>query len=261
MGGRSLPRCLPQGLDHHVTAGCILVWISEHRTSHLNRLLPPSARTDAGYRLYTDRDLFRLQQILINRELGLSLDDIRRSLDDPAFDRRTALLIQREQLQRRARETASMIAGIDAALAMMSAPSSTAEISRICEGFDPADYATEVADSWHATDAFRTAAARTAAYTPEDWLRFRSEVEAVYRDAAALMSEGAAPSDPRTIAIAQRHRQLIDKWFHPCDARTHAHLAALYETDGRCRHGMERQAKGLSSFFIAAMHAAANSDA
>ena len=37
-------------------------------------LLVPTTRTDAGYRLYTDRDLLRLQQILIGRELGRSRD-------------------------------------------------------------------------------------------------------------------------------------------------------------------------------------------
>ena len=41
-------------------------------------LLTPSARSGAGYRLYADDDLMRLQQILIGRELGLSLEEIRR---------------------------------------------------------------------------------------------------------------------------------------------------------------------------------------
>ena len=43
-------------------------------------LLVPGGRTAAGYRLYTDADLLRLQQILIGRELGLPLEDIRRSI-------------------------------------------------------------------------------------------------------------------------------------------------------------------------------------
>ena len=42
-------------------------------------LLVPEVRTAAGYRLYTDADLCRLQQILIGRELGLSLQEIRRA--------------------------------------------------------------------------------------------------------------------------------------------------------------------------------------
>lgn len=65
-------------------------------------LLVPTGRTDAGYRLYTGDDLLRLQQILINRELGLPLEKIRRSLDEPTFNRREALLAQKKQLRQRA---------------------------------------------------------------------------------------------------------------------------------------------------------------
>ncbi len=82
-------------------------------------LLVPSARTGAGYRLYTDDDLLRLQQILIGRALGLSLEEIRRSLDDPKFDRKTALLDQKKRLRERARETEAMIRAIDVALAAL----------------------------------------------------------------------------------------------------------------------------------------------
>ena len=65
-------------------------------------LLVPKRRTDAGYRLYDDDDLLRLQQILIGREQGLALEEIRRSIDDPHFDRKKALLAQKQQLQTRA---------------------------------------------------------------------------------------------------------------------------------------------------------------
>jgi DNA-binding transcriptional MerR regulator len=79
-------------------------------------LLVPGARTAAGYRLYTDADLLRLQQILISRELGLSLEDIRRSLDDPRFDQKAALLEQRELLKDRVQQTEAMIRAVDVAL-------------------------------------------------------------------------------------------------------------------------------------------------
>ena len=40
-------------------------------------LFSPSAHTDAGYRLYNERDLARLQQILSLKELGLSLEQMK----------------------------------------------------------------------------------------------------------------------------------------------------------------------------------------
>src|SRR5579862_7831259 len=71
-------------------------------------LLVPRARTDSGYRLYDDEELLRLQQILVGRELGLTLEEIRQSLDDPRFDRQAALREQRRALEARAGRTAAM---------------------------------------------------------------------------------------------------------------------------------------------------------
>src|SRR5258708_39401645 len=65
-------------------------------------LVQPSSRTDAGYRLYTPRDLERLQQVLFHRELGFALEEIARMLADPAFDRRRAPVARRALLGKRA---------------------------------------------------------------------------------------------------------------------------------------------------------------
>lgn len=40
-------------------------------------LLPPAARTDAGYRQYTDKDVHTLRFIRRSRDLGFSIDEIR----------------------------------------------------------------------------------------------------------------------------------------------------------------------------------------
>lgn len=48
-------------------------------------LLKPSLRTEAGYRVYTAGDLGRLQQVLLLRELGFSLAEIRQCLDGQDF--------------------------------------------------------------------------------------------------------------------------------------------------------------------------------
>ena len=54
-------------------------------------LLRPSAITGAGYRLYDDDALERLHSILLFRELGFSLEEIRKILDEPGFDPMKAL--------------------------------------------------------------------------------------------------------------------------------------------------------------------------
>ena len=61
-------------------------------------LLPPTVYTEAGYRLYDDTALERLQQILLFRELEFPLKEIKKIIDAPDFDRNKALEQQIELL-------------------------------------------------------------------------------------------------------------------------------------------------------------------
>ena len=62
-------------------------------------LLNPTGYTDAGYRLYDDTDLERLEHILLFRELEFSLKDIKEILKSPDFDRNKAIKQQIELLK------------------------------------------------------------------------------------------------------------------------------------------------------------------
>ena len=64
-------------------------------------LLKPTEVTEAGYRLYDDDALARLQTIMMFRELEFSLKDIGRIIDSPDFDRQKALEQQIELLRLR----------------------------------------------------------------------------------------------------------------------------------------------------------------
>lgn len=64
-------------------------------------LLKPTEVTGAGYRLYDDDALARLQNIMMFRELEFSLKEIGRIIDSPDFDRQKALEQQIELLRLR----------------------------------------------------------------------------------------------------------------------------------------------------------------
>jgi len=70
-----------------------LTGVSIRTLHHYDRigLLPPSAVSEAGYRLYDDSSLERLSAILIFRELQFPLKDIRAILDSPVYERNRAL--------------------------------------------------------------------------------------------------------------------------------------------------------------------------
>jgi DNA-binding transcriptional MerR regulator len=225
-----------------------------HHYDHIG-LLTPTERSAAGYRLYSNADLLRLQQILIGRELGLPLEVIRQSLDDPTFDHRQALKCQKVQLQARARQTDAMLRAIDAAIVILDNEISgeSMPIATIFDGFDPSAYEDEVGKSWGHTEAFQMSANRTKHYSREDWNRIHAEQSAIYDDAASAMTAGKTPEDSLVFEIVERHRAFIDRWFYPCTAAMHAALADLYDSDARFAQNIDKHRRGLTAFLSAAI--------
>ena len=64
-------------------------------------LLKPAQLTEAGYRLYDDGALAKLQLILFFKELECPLKDIRKILDDPDYDRKQLLIAQKALLEKK----------------------------------------------------------------------------------------------------------------------------------------------------------------
>ena len=62
-------------------------------------LLVPSHRTYADYRLYSEADIIRLQQILSLRQLGFALKEIHDCLESPEFSLPTVIDLHLVRLQ------------------------------------------------------------------------------------------------------------------------------------------------------------------
>ena len=76
-------------------------------------LLKPTEKSDAGYRLYDDKALETLQQILFFREFDISLKEIKAVLDNPALERNQILQVQRKMLVSKKERMERLIASID----------------------------------------------------------------------------------------------------------------------------------------------------
>ena len=76
-------------------------------------LLKPTEKSDAGYRLYDDKALETLQQILFFREFDISLKEIKAVLDNPALERNQILQVQRKMLVTKKERMECLIASID----------------------------------------------------------------------------------------------------------------------------------------------------
>lgn len=217
-------------------------------------LLVPSERTGAGYRLYGDEDMLRLQQILIGRELGMSLEMIRRMLDEPGFDRRVALLEQRDQLRERGRRVDAMLASVDAALRSLEGDE-TVDMKELFDGFDPAEHEEEARTRWGRTDAYEESRRRTKSYRKEDWQRFKAEARVLMDRLAEVFRSGADPASEAAMDIAEAHRLHIDRWFYPLSHQAHVGLAGMYVADPRFKATYEKVATGLAEYFALVIRA------
>lgn len=64
-------------------------------------LLKPTELSDAGYRLYDNKALARLQEIMFFKELEIPLEDIKKIMDNPNYDKEQALLTQKNLLEQK----------------------------------------------------------------------------------------------------------------------------------------------------------------
>ena len=188
-------------------------------------LLRPTAVTEAGYRLYDDTALARLQSILLFRELAFPLKEIKRIMDDPQFDQATALEQQIRLLELQQERLSRLI---DLARETMKTGVTHMDFT----AFDNSkleQYAAEVKERWGNTAAYQESAQRPAAEQ---------------KDAAAgLMAQFARMGRLRTGDPAGQEAQdavrelqeFITKHFYTCTPEILAGLGQMYTADDRFR--------------------------
>lgn len=76
-------------------------------------LLKPTGKSEAGYRLYDDKALETLQQVLFFREFDIPLKEIKAVMANPALDRNQILQMQRKMLTAKKERLKRLIASID----------------------------------------------------------------------------------------------------------------------------------------------------
>lgn len=76
-------------------------------------LFQPTCKSEAGYRLYDDKALETLQQILFFREFDIPLKEIKSVMENPALERNQILQMQRKMLLAKKQRMERLIASID----------------------------------------------------------------------------------------------------------------------------------------------------
>ena len=213
-------------------------------------LLPPSGRSDAGYRLYSDPDLERLRQILFYRELGFGLEQIAQMLASPHAGVDEHLRRQHRLLRERLSRTQALLHAIEYEMEARSMGISLSREEQF-EIFGTAafeEHAEEARERWGDTEAFKESQRRTAAYTKEDWIAIKREADENVQAFSEAIKAGEPADGPVAMGLAEAHRQHIARWFYDCDARMHTSLAELYTSDPRFSEPWEKIAPGFSQY-------------
>lgn len=244
-----------------LTVGSVakLAGVTVRTLHHYDQLgiVVPSSRTAAGYRTYGRAEIERLQEVLFFRELGFGLDEIKRIVDQPTYNRIAALRRQRELLEAQRDRVASLIDAVGRAVYAeeMGMQMTNEEMLDVFGDFDPAEYEDEAKERWGSTDAYRQSARRTARYTKEDWQALGAEADEINERFLALMADGKSPDSDAAMEVAEQHRAHISRWFYDCPKETHAGLGQMYVSDQRFTDNIDKAGEGLAGYMAAAIAA------
>lgn len=218
-------------------------------------LLKPSARTDAGYRLYSDEDVERLQQILFFRELDFPLAKIAEILSNPAFDRKEALRMQADFLEKRAERYLKLSQLAKETLQNLEGGTKMAN-EDLFSAFDydkmmeeQKQYEAEVKQRWGSTEAYKVSKERTANYTKEDWDRINKIQMDNLKELCGLYNAKVPHDDPRVQLVVEKQHKFICDSFYPCSLEMFSGLGNMYITDQRFTAYYEKFAPGLANYY------------
>ncbi|MFF3332372.1 MerR family transcriptional regulator [Streptomyces sp. NPDC002888] len=224
-------------------------------------LLTPGGRSRAGYRLYDDTDLARLQQILFYRELGFSLDEIAAILKDPQANALDHLRARQRRLHEEIARLQRLTEVAERAIEVQQTgvPLTPEERFEVFgEIIFDLSYATEAQFKWAGSQGQREAMARAAAHSKEDWRRLMAEAADWRTELLAAFDRGEPSDGERALHLAERHRRHITRWFTSCDPAMHRRIADDFAADPRAFALVvppSQQRHGLAAYLCKAVHA------
>lgn len=215
-----------------------------HYYDEIGLLVPKT--TDSGYRIYSDQDLEKLQQILFFKELGFPLKQIKEMMENPAFDRLEALKLQREMLLARRRQLDEMIETIEKTIQHVKGEVEMTN-KDMFKGFDfrHNPYEQEARERWGDL-AVDQANEKVKNMTETEKEKFHK----IFHDLAAIRH---LPPD------SQEAQHKINEWYQYLNTfgtytlDMFKGLGKMYVDDERFKNNIDRFGEGLAEFMCEAM--------
>ncbi|MGG1400301.1 MerR family transcriptional regulator [Bacillus salipaludis] len=215
-------------------------------------ILKPARINSSGYRIYGQAEVDRLQQILFYRELGVSLDNIKKIVTAPSFDGAQALREHREKLLEKRAQLEVLIANVEKTIALTEGRIDMSDQEKF-EGFkqkmiddNEKKYGAE-ARSKYGNDAVEKSSAKVKNMTQEQY----QEVTALELQVRETLSQAFATGDPAG-ELAQKaanlHKQWLTYYWSEYSKEAHAGLAQMYVDDERFKAYYDKDQPGTAEF-------------
>lgn len=189
-------------------------------------LLHPTGYTDAGYRLYDDTDLERLQHILLFRELEFPLKDIKAIMSSPDFDRSKALEQQIELLKLKKEHLENLISfalGIKM-LGVKYMDFSAFDSSKLDK------YAKQAKAQWEHTPEYKEFAERDKNRSDEEDKLLADRFMLLFKEAGEIRN--ADPASAEAQDLVKRIQNFITENMYTCSNKILRGLGKMYSGGG-----------------------------
>ncbi|TCN34802.1 DNA-binding transcriptional MerR regulator [Kribbella orskensis] len=226
------------------------------RHYHAIGLLVPARTASNGRRYYEEEQLLRLQQILLLRELGLSLDVVA----DVLAKQSNASTIQvlgrhKEWLLREQLRLGQLVRTVDSTIENLR-KGGEMEPRKVFEGFEHNPYEAEARERW-GDEAVDASNERMQGWTEADAENARTGYTRVHEGLATLKAEGADVLDMSVQDLIQLHYEVTCLFWTPT-REAYKGLGQMYVDDDRFRRTIGNGDDSLVEFMQAAMNAYAD---
>lgn len=197
-------------------------------------LLKPAQVTKAGYRLYDDTALRRLQSILMFRELQFPLKEIKTILDNPAFDAAEALEQQIKLLELQKKHIEELISFAreiqDKGVSEMKFNAfSKSEIDQ---------YTEEIKRKWGSTQAYKEFEEKTKQKTEFEQKETADRLLSLFTEIGKLKQ--LQPADKAVQEKISMLQKFITDNYYTCTNEILIGLSQMYVNDERFKHNIDK---------------------
>jgi len=197
-------------------------------------LLKPSGYTEAGYRLYDDAALERLQQILLFKELEFPLKEIKEIIDAPDFDRNKALQQQIELLTMKKEHLENLIdfaRGLKL-LGVRKVDFKVFDTKKIDE------YSKRAKEQWGKTPEYKEYERKMQNMSDEDELAMVDEFMQIFAEFGQKMA--LEPYDEEVQGQVKKLQDYITEHFYTCTKEILNGLGKMYSAGGEFTENIDR---------------------